>query len=249
MPAHTTETLFIGKGFHHRADIDSTNLELARMLTSRPLPEGTVVRAGHQSRGKGQLGRSWKGAPGMNLYLSVLLYPRFLSLSKHFLFNMAIGLAQLDCLSRFLPEADLRLKWPNDLLANDHKIAGTLIQNTWQQQKWKHSIVGIGLNVNQPAFPEDLPRATSMYKIAGKPFSLEQVMRTLFVCLEHRYLALKNGQYPTLFADYQSALYQKEQLASLRDEAGRNFRATIEGVNLNGKLQVRMPHGESHLPV
>ncbi|HUI03721.1 MAG TPA: biotin--[acetyl-CoA-carboxylase] ligase [Acidimicrobiales bacterium] len=145
------------------AEIDSTNrylLDLAR----QGAPEGTVVVADHQSAGRGRLGRRWEAPPGANLLVSVLLRPD-VPLEELHLCTVAVALAAADAcagVSGLVPE----LKWPNDLMAGERKLAGVLAESLPgapgdggrpRAERARAVVVGVGVNVRWP--PPDPPTA------------------------------------------------------------------------------------------
>lgn len=222
-------TLFIGKVYHHFVEIPSTN-DYALELTakSRP-PEGTVVRADSQTAGRGQFGSRWQAEPGLNLTLSVILYPHWLAAGKQFYLGMAVALAVRDTLAACgFPDA--RIKWPNDVLIGGRKTAGILIQNSLKGAWIGTSVVGIGLNVNQNQFPQTLPHATSMAMSAQRTFDLENVENTLLGSLEKRYLRLKNDKCSELADEYHQHLYLHSQWGMFEQPDGSRFPAFVKGV-------------------
>src|SRR5690349_7854438 len=154
----------------------STNDEASRLIeSSSHVVEGTVVITDSQTSGRGQRGNTWITEPGKNLTFSLLMKPTFLNAQDQFLLNKAFSLGLYDYLNATL-QATVKIKWPNDMVVNDKKICGILIENQIQGQNIQNSIVGIGLNVNQENF--SIPTATSM-KVLGKDFTLENVLHEL----------------------------------------------------------------------
>src|SRR5688572_32157531 len=155
----------------------STNDEASQLIESSDnVVEGTVVITNDQTSGRGQRGNTWISEPGKNLTFSLVMKPAFLSAQDQFLLNKAFSLGLYDYLHITL-KATVKIKWPNDMLANDKKICGILIENQIQGQNIQHSVVGIGLNVNQENF--SMPTATSMKVFERKEFLLENVLEEL----------------------------------------------------------------------
>ncbi len=239
-------TLFTGKVYYRFDELPSTN-DYARDLLAKSRPsEGTVVRADSQSAGRGQFGSKWLTEPGVNLTLSVILYPNWLKITDQFRLSEAVALALLDTVNR-LPSTVNRqpstIKWPNDIYLGDRKTAGILIQNTLTGNHLETSIVGIGLNVNQTAFPPEIPNATSLCLATGRTFDLEAVAETLFECLERRYLQLKAGQTEILRAEYREHLLGLGALRNFARPDGSVFSGTIQGVQGDGRLEILGSHG------
>jgi BirA family biotin operon repressor/biotin-[acetyl-CoA-carboxylase] ligase len=141
-------------------EVDSTNAEAARLLKEEPLPGGTVIQADYQSGGRGQGKNRWVSDRGNNLLMSWIVYPAFLSVQDQFQLSKAVAVAITDFLSAHFLSAVV--KWPNDILCDGAKICGILIEHAVMGGQLRHSIVGIGLNVYQEAFPSFPWRATSM---------------------------------------------------------------------------------------
>lgn len=246
-------TLFTGKVYYRFDELPSTN-DYARDLLAKSRPaEGTVVHADSQSAGRGQFGSKWMTEPGVNLTLSVILYPNWLKITDQFRLSEAVALALLDTVNRQpstinrLPSTVYRLpstvKWPNDIYLGDRKTAGILIQNTLTGNHLETTIVGIGLNVNQTAFPPEIPNATSLCLATGRTFDLEAVADTLFECLERRYLQLKAGQTEALRAEYREHLLGFGALRNFARPDGSVFSGTIQGVQGDGRLEILGSNG------
>ncbi|MEY3678023.1 MAG: hypothetical protein RI924_164 [Bacteroidota bacterium] len=231
--------LFVGQNLVKLSTTASTNSYLKELLSkSEPLSEGTVILADDQFAGRGQTGNSWFSSPGQNLTFSLLLNPRFLSVQQQFDLNKAISLALWDVLSPVLgPE--LKIKWPNDILFRDKKIAGILIENIIQGSSWKHAIIGIGLNVNQTDFPSELAQANSIKKILQRDCDLNRLLDDLCKAIEVRYLSLKAGKHELLKQQYLQALYRFEEQANFKVQ-GDLKSGKITGIGPNGLLQVYM---------
>ena len=158
----------------------STNDSARELLLQHDTSEGTVVITDNQTAGKGQRGNSWFSAEGANLTMSLIMKPNFLTVSKQFYLNMISSLAVKRVLNDRLPDAHSQVKWPNDVLLNNRKVCGILIENGIKRQFLEYSVVGIGLNVNQKAF--GLATATSMSNEIGIAFSLQSVFELYHLC-------------------------------------------------------------------
>ncbi len=210
-------------------------------LLSKTKPsEGTAIIAGHQTAGRGQIGRSWYASPGCNVLASVILYPRWLGARDQFGLSQAAALAVADTVR---PYAPAQVKWPNDVYVGDAKVAGILIQNSLTGGQIQWSVVGIGLNVNEANFPPDLPKAASLLQIGGSTVPLDAIREQLFRHLEQRYLQLKaHPEY--LAADYLANLYRYDAWHTyLRAETGQRFRGKITGIDNAGRLGILSEDG------
>jgi len=152
--------LFIGKVYIKLNEVNSTN-EYAKVLLSKNKPsEGTVIFAHYQTNGKGQFGKTWKSEKGKNLTFSIILYPNFLEAKRAYSLNQAVSLGLKDCIeSQKIP---VSIKWPNDIYYHDKKLGGLLIENGLVGENINYSIIGIGLNVNQTTFSQEIPNPTSL---------------------------------------------------------------------------------------
>jgi BirA family transcriptional regulator, biotin operon repressor / biotin---[acetyl-CoA-carboxylase] ligase len=227
-------TLFIGKNLVDLPECDSTNTYAANLTAKDNPPEGTVVITSRQFLGRGQRGNTWETQAGTNLTFSIILYPRFLEPANHFTLSQAVSLALWDFLTG-LGVADVAIKWPNDIMVDEKKICGILIENQVRGQLFSQSIVGIGLNVNQVDFT--VPLATSVRLVTGKPHDLNWVLAELLKQIEVRYMQAK--QHPArLGREYLDYLFWKGEPHQFQSN-GNTFSGVIEGVDKSGRLRVR----------
>ncbi|WP_293786565.1 biotin--[acetyl-CoA-carboxylase] ligase [uncultured Pedobacter sp.] len=243
MQNNTFSTLFVGQNLIKLKEVDSTNNFLKNLVSkSEPLAEGTVIMADHQFAGRGQQESVWQTQEGKNISTSIYLKPSFLPLDRQFSLNMAVSLAVSDTLSCFIPEG-IMVKWPNDIYYLDKKLGGILIENTLTGSVFKSSVIGIGLNVNQLEFSENISdRATSLVQILQKEVPLMDIMQKIFMFMEKYYLILRAGKYSILQNDYLAKLYNY-QVKALYRHNGEIFEGAIEGVEDNGRLKVNTKNG------
>ena len=131
------------------------------------------------------------------------------------------------------------IKWPNDIILGDRKACGILIQNALAGDRIRHAVVGIGINVNQTTFPEDLPAAGSMALAAGRPFDREALLMELFHHLESLWLRLRSGGERELLDGYHQSLYRLGVPSRYVEPGGEPFPAVLEGVTREGLLLLR----------
>ena len=236
-------TLFVGKFVQHLPEVPSTSQYLREWSERETLPEGTVVATHRQTAGRGQPGNGWFGGEDRNLSLSVLLRPGFLPARHQFRLNQVVALAVHDTIAALLGPS-VRIKWPNDIYVQDRKVAGILIQNTLLGSNIAESVVGIGINVNQEEFPEELSRATSLFREKGDFFELKQVAQYLYHHLEARYLQLRGGRFSTLHQEYIQNFYRLDQPTHFRrTETGDLFVAAPTVISERGELVLEHPNG------
>jgi BirA family biotin operon repressor/biotin-[acetyl-CoA-carboxylase] ligase len=238
-----SQTLFIGRRIVRLDRVDSTNSFLNGMAATGALSEGAVVVAAEQYAGKGQRGASWYAEAGANITLSVLLTPTFLSVKEQFRMSEAAAVATAETLNEFLPDADIQIKWPNDILINGKKAAGILIENSFKGAVWTQCIAGIGINVNQLEFPGDLNTATSMAKVSGEKYVLNDIMEVFFGKLEATYLTLRAGKSDEIRARYFKRLFRYKKAAVYTDFKSV-FTATLHDVSSDGRLVLKLENGE-----
>ncbi|WP_299984915.1 biotin--[acetyl-CoA-carboxylase] ligase [uncultured Pontibacter sp.] len=229
-------TLFMGQQLFFLPVCKSTNSEAQQLLLKNEATEGCVVLTDEQTHGRGQRGNTWEAAPGKNITLSVILSPVFLAVRHQFYLNMAVSLAVLDLL-REQGLGHARVKWPNDLYFEDRKLGGILIENTVTSQSIQHSIVGIGLNVNQLHF--GIGTATSLAAEVGTQLDVKRLVNRLLELLEKRYLELRSGRTDKLKYEYLQALYRYQEehgyLVGAEQVQGR-----IMGVDEDGRLALQI---------
>lgn len=168
----------IGTKVLYFEELDSTNEYACNLLSSKSRPvHGTVIQAGHQSKGKGQLGRNWLTAPGQNITLSAIVYPK-INATDQFCLNILSSLAVIDTLNE-VADINPMIKWPNDILVDKMKICGILIKNFLSGSQIHSSVIGIGLNVNQKGFHKELTQACSLATVTEQNFDLLLIRSTL----------------------------------------------------------------------
>jgi len=182
-------TRFIGQKVIYHPRLTST-MALARQAARQGAAEGTVVVADEQTAGKGRLKRLWLSPRG-SLALSIILYPDMSYLPY---LMMLASLAVVHSI-KAITGLKAQLKWPNDVLIDDKKVCGILIESDLRGNTVAYAIIGIGINTNfrLTDFPEILPHATSLADELGKEISRLAVIRHLLVETERLYLALPDG--------------------------------------------------------
>jgi BirA family biotin operon repressor/biotin-[acetyl-CoA-carboxylase] ligase len=232
--------LSIGEQLIWLEEVNSTNSYLA-IMARKGVSEGVVVAARYQSDGKGQRGNSWESEVGKNLTFSVLLHPTFLPVKDQFLLSKLTALAVCDTLQ--VLASDISIKWPNDIYVGDCKICGILIENSFSSNLMDTTIIGIGLNVNQKTFPDDIPNPTSLSIIVKKHFSINDILTALCSNLTKRYQQLKLRQWDILAKEYFDKLYRKDNYYIYKAN-DVSFKAKIVGVRDSGELMLRTESGE-----
>jgi len=195
---NTLATQRLGTRFHYFRELDSTN-NYARILAEGGAPEGEVVIAEQQTRGRGRLARSWESPPYVNLYCSVILRPA-LPPPRAPQITLAAAVALSDAVADFSPVPPV-IKWPNDILAGGKKLAGVLTEAVSDSRKIQFVILGIGVNLNyalEAMPPEIRRRATSLALLAGQSVSREDFLRRLIQDLDRCYANLEERGFAAL---------------------------------------------------
>lgn len=177
----------IGGCIHFFSLLDSTNTT-AYYLAQRGLPEGNIVIADAQSKGRGRLDRTWQSPPGRNLYLSIVLRPP-IPVSHAPQITLMAGVAVADLLSAYCP-GKVVVKWPNDILINGKKICGILTEMKSSPTGVDFIILGIGININMTVEdfdPELRDTATSLRIETGAPTDRLAIAGKLFQLIEKWY--------------------------------------------------------------
>ena len=213
----------------------STNSYLKELAHKQVIEEGTVIVTRNQTEGRGQRGNAWESEAGKNITCSILLYPLFLPIHRHFLLSEAIGLGVKNTLDAYT--AGITIKWPNDIYYEEKKIAGILIENELTGNEYNLSIVGIGLNINQERFLSDAPNPISLNRITGKDQDTETLLIELVRNIMYRYEQLRAGDTETLIRMYHDALYRKTGFHRYKDNQGI-FNARIDRVSDDGFLHL-----------
>ena len=160
----------------HFKTLDSTNKYLQNLLEEGVDIIDNVVVTDFQTSGKGQGRNVWESEAGKNLLFSIALDMSYHKAENQFVLTQMVSVAMINVLKNYLPEEHLYIKWPNDIYFKNKKIAGILIKNEIKGMMLGTSIIGIGLNVNQEDFDENLSNPISMKMITGKDYDLEEIL-------------------------------------------------------------------------
>ncbi|WP_323788213.1 biotin--[acetyl-CoA-carboxylase] ligase [Psychroserpens sp.] len=216
--------------------IDSTNSFLRQLSAEESIEDFTVLVTENQTNGRGQMGTQWQSESAKNLMFSVFKDVSSLDVISPFYLSMAVSLAVFKALKSFQINT-LKIKWPNDILSEQQKLSGILIENVIKQNQLQSSIIGIGINVNQMSF-NDLPNATSMQLISGNHFDRDHLLEEVLKQLKHYFLMLHSKSYKDLKLEYESHLFRKNKPSTFKDTQGNLFSGYIKGVSDFGLLQV-----------
>lgn len=229
-------TLIVGHKIIRLDNVNSTNSYLSENRNNASFFEGIVVVANTQSKGRGQGENLWHSNNGDNLLFSVLLQPKC-DLIYQFYLNQFIATAICQTLNHF--GLNCEIKWPNDILVNNKKIAGILIENKIKGRTLHSSIVGIGLNINQSDFPDEIINPTSMKLLLNKSIDKEIVLNTLIVQIEKNYFKFKRNEFDSIDKSYQSSLFMRNKKAFFMIN-NRAVQAIVREVNKQGEIALEI---------
>ena len=154
------KTKFIGKNVLHFETIDSTN-DYAKKIGNE-LRDGSVIISEEQTKGKGRLGRVWESKAGEGIWMSIILKPNIIPNKAPFI-TLIAGASIVKALN--ILGVDAKIKWPNDITINNKKLSGILTELSAEIERVNYIVVGIGMNVKDTDFEEELQdKATSLYK-------------------------------------------------------------------------------------
>lgn len=227
------KTKTFGNKIYTFQTIDSTN-NCGKVLAGVGATEGVVVIAEEQTAGKGRLGRTWQANAGENLTFSLLLRPR-VSPDVLNLLPLYVAVAAAEAIER---ASNLRIdcKWPNDLLVNNKKIGGILIEGSVKDNLVEHVVIGLGINVNQTQFSGDFnTKATSLRLESREQIDRTKLFREIISTLETRYKEYAKTAFRAIIPlwEKRSTMLGKSILVS---QSGNVFSGTVRGLSPEGGL-------------
>ncbi|MBO9729092.1 MAG: biotin--[acetyl-CoA-carboxylase] ligase [Chitinophaga sp.] len=226
----------IGYPFHVLDEIDSTNNYAMAQVNSGQVTSGTAWFTSNQTAGKGTRGKQWLAQPGDISALSIAFQPAMLPLSRQFMLSISVALATADFYTSYAGDETV-IKWPNDIYWRDRKAGGILIENVLRGNMWQYAIIGIGLNINQAAFPPELPNAVSLRQITGKVREAADLAKELCTFLDKKLRQLQPTNYDSLLQEYTRRLFRWQQPGLYRKD-GEVFEGIIRNVLPDGHLQL-----------
>lgn len=222
-------------------EVDSTNAKIKGLLISGKIKGDTVIMADFQKNGRGQGQKYWHSQAGKNLLMSFCLNVD-LPVQSNFRIIMAISYLMKMFLANY--NIPVSIKWPNDIYAGNKKLAGILIENNLKGSSIYRTIIGVGLNVNQLTFPEDLPNPVSMMQLTDNHYKREELLEELaeYVHTGFNFLIYEDN---ALEQVYTNALYQLNEIHEYRTNNGM-LEGKITGVKTSGELLIEDREGKEH---
>jgi BirA family biotin operon repressor/biotin-[acetyl-CoA-carboxylase] ligase len=233
----------IGEPFYELSEVDSSNNYAMGRVQAHLAGHGSTWFAHYQKAGKGQRGKQWNAERGKNIMMSVVLETGTLAVENQVFLNTAVALACLDFFSTYAGDKT-KIKWPNDIFWGDRKAGGILIESILHGEKWKYSIVGIGLNINQILFPDHLVNAVSLAQITGQTFNVIQLAKELCKHLEKRWQELLKNQHEMLLKEYNDNLFKLCKTVDFKKD-NEIFQGVVKGVNNRGELLITRENGST----
>jgi len=235
----------IGAPFIELQSVDSTNNYALARVHAGLAQHGETFLAHEQLAGKGQRGKTWTAEKGSSLLTSIIINPYPLTIDRQFQLSACAAVSACGCLNKY-GAGDFKIKWPNDIYWQDRKAGGILIENVIGVNRdddssgkldraWKWAVVGIGININQKSFDNQLINPVSLLQITGKEHDPVAIAMELYSVMGHNWRQIINGNFVTLYNYYIDHLYKLNE--KLRFKAGnRSFEAVIKGVSTSGRL-------------
>ena len=218
--------------------IDSTNNYLKKIILNEGINDYTVVTAKFQTQGKGQLGTEWESEHSKNLICSVYKKEINIKVQDQFVISALVSLALIKTL-RKVNLSNMHIKWPNDIMSDNKKICGILIENIVKENYIKDTVIGIGLNVNQTIF-NNLPNAASIKNLIGTTCSIDEILKDLVKNVKYYFNELDKSSINSIFEKYEDALFRINKPSTFKNSKGEIFSGYIKGVSRSGKLNVML---------
>lgn len=227
-----------GQPLSYKEETDSTNLDIVRLAEANA-PHGTVALTERQSAGRGRKGRSWTSPAGENLYFSLLLRPGF-PVEKASMVTLVMALAVAKALEaeRFEPF----IKWPNDIVLSGKKVCGILTELRMDQGGY-YIIVGVGINVNQQKFPEEIKASATSLLLEKGELSREVLFAKILAAFEKYYEIFEDQKsFLPLKEVYEALLINKNKKVRVLDPKGE-YEGIAKGISESGELLVEKENG------
>lgn len=230
------KTQWAGCEIFYFPSIDSTNTK-ASQLAEEGYPTGTLVVAERQESGKGRRGRNWASPEGNGIFMTLILKPEINPNNASMLTlvaALAVSKAITKCTGR-----PAGIKWPNDIVMNGKKVCGILTEKSAQFDYVNHIVIGIGINVHNESFPEELSHmATSLYLESKEHFNRAALIEEILEQFEDYYAVyLKTEDLSGLVKEYDISLVNRNQQVKVLDPK-EPFEGKAMGITPRGELIV-----------
>jgi BirA family biotin operon repressor/biotin-[acetyl-CoA-carboxylase] ligase len=225
-----------------RLDVTDTTMREAAEWAERNAPEGTLILAEEQTAGRGRLGRHWISERGLGIYGSLILRPN-VTPARATILTLVVGLG----IARGIGEAAGRqcdIRWPNDVLLNDRKCCGVLVELAAGQDRVAYAVAGFGINVNHESMPADLAEtATSLRIETGCEFVREAVLDAVLKHTQRYYeMFLERGGAAIIEAFSRASTYVRGRRVIV-ETGDRTLSGTTAGLDAAGLLLLATKSG------
>lgn len=218
-------------------DVVASTQDLARAAARGGAPSRSLFVADHQTAGRGRGGRRWIAPPGSALMLSILFRAQAeASTIEPWRYTSVTSLALLETIAVHVPDVAVAIKWPNDVMLQDRKVAGVLAETSWNGQE-AQVVVGAGLNVSSA--PPDVPGATCLRAATTADLDRGELLRTFVARLD----ALFDEPDAVVYERWESRLWGRGQRLRMLDSGDRDEEVVVLGARRDGSLHVRYADG------
>lgn len=230
-------TEWVAKEVLYFDTIDSTNTK-AQELAEKGYPSGTLVVADKQESGKGRRGRSWVSPSGTGIFMTLMIKPD-INPNNASMLTLVAALAVAKAITSVTGEKAL-IKWPNDIVVNGKKVCGILTEMNAQFDYINNIVVGVGINVHNESFPEEISQMASslMIEAGGKRFHRAQIIAETMLYFEQYYdIFLKTQDLSALVREYDELLVNRNKSVRVLDPK-EPFDGKAMGITPKGELIV-----------
>ncbi|MCZ2156484.1 MAG: biotin--[acetyl-CoA-carboxylase] ligase [Bryobacterales bacterium] len=234
--------LLPGRELHWREETESTMLD-ASLLACRGAPHGTLTGADRQTKGQGRMGREWNSPAGAGLYVTFILRPELPPKDSPML-TLCLGLAVAEAISR-IADLHVDLRWPNDILVNEHKLAGILVK--YEDGAF---LAGIGINMEQQSFPDGLATPATSLALEGRSkLPREELLAGIARLIDSQIQMLTQGGKAAIIRMF-SRVSSYVSGKNVEVDFGSSIeRGITDGLNEDGFLWLRLASGQRKLVV
>lgn len=231
---HATE--WAGCEIYYFDSIDSTNTK-AKELAEEGHPSGTLVVADRQTAGKGRRGRSWESPTGIGIFMTLMLKPE-INPNNASMLTLVAAMATTRAIRR-VTGVPAMIKWPNDIVMNGKKVCGILTEMSAQFDYINHIVIGIGINVHNEDFPEEIVKtASSLYLESGQHIHRASLIEAFLEEFEDVYAEyLKTEDMEGLQKEYDAMLVNRGRQVRVLDPK-EPFEGKAMGITKKGELIV-----------
>lgn len=235
------KTKWVGSQVYYYDVIDSTNTQ-ANHLAEEGAVHGALVVADRQEAGKGRRGRAWESPANTGIFMTLLLKPE-IEIANASMLTLVAALAVTKGIERLTGEKPA-IKWPNDIVLNGKKICGILTELSMQIDYINHIIIGIGINVHNKNFPDEIAAmASSILLETGKKIKRAELIEAIWEEFETYYdLFIQTQDLSLLSEEYNRYLANKDKPVRVLDPK-QPFEGTARGITDRGELLVETEHG------